>query len=404
MSTIKLKFRPSAQQGQQGSLYFQVIHRRFVRQISLGYKLFPQEWNARQENIIVPLTNSPRRLYLASLQRRITLEMERLRKILKNIGSNYGLGTDIDRLLQAHYTHLNSNGLRYFACQLIQNLRDTGHARIAETYQSALNSFLLFYTDADDILFDEINSELMMRYQRYLKDKGLTLNSISFYMRNLRAVYNRAIEKGLCTQQYPFKHVYTGIAKTTKRALPLKTLREIRNLDLRLDPKMDWARDLFLFSFYTRGMSFIDMAYLQKTDLQNGVLTYHRQKTGQQLHIKWEKPMQDIIDKYNTQNSAYLLPIIQMNGINERRQYLSAVHLANEKLKRIGKLLNLPAPLTTYVARHAWASIAKSQNISLSVISEAMGHDSERTTRIYLATLDTSSVDNANKLIMTSLL
>lgn len=167
---------------------------------------------------------------------------------------------------------------------------------------------------------------------------------------------------------------------------------------------MDYARDIFMFSFYTRGMSFIDMAFLKKKDLQNGILIYRRHKTGQQLYIKWEKPMQDIIEKYDTEDTPYLLPIIKNINCSERQQYLSAVHLINRKLKKLGEILELPAPLTTYVARHAWASIAKSKNISVSVISEAMGHDSERTTRIYLASLDTSSVDKANKLILTSLL
>ena len=119
-------------------------------------------------------------------------------------------------------------------------------------------------------------------------------------MRCLRAVYNRAVEKELVVQRNPFKHVYTGIDKTVKRAVPLKIIRQIRELDLTLTPELDYAKDLFLFSFYTRGMSFVDMAYLKKKNLQNGVLSYRRQKTGQQLFIRWEKPMQEIVDKYDT--------------------------------------------------------------------------------------------------------
>lgn len=163
---------------------------------------------------------------------------------------------------------------------------------------------------------------------------------------------------------------------------------------------MEFAKDIFMFSFYTRGMSFVDIAFLKKENLQNGILSYKRRKTGQQLCIKWEKQMQEIIDKYDNSNNLYLLPIIQRPDKNNWTQYKSAEHLVNNKLKIIGKELGLRSPLTTYVARHSWASIARSKNIPISVISEAMGHDSEATTRIYLATMDTSAVDNANKLIL----
>ena len=207
----------------------------------------------------------------------------------------------------------------------------------------------------------------------------------------------------MTVQRYPFKHVYTGIDRTTKRAVPLKIIRQIRELDLTLYPMSDFARDIFMFSFYTRGMSFIDMAYLKKKDLHNSILSYRRQKTGQKLFIKWEKPMQEIIDKYDTGNTPYLLPIIKDTNLDERRQYKNAAHLVNDKLRKLGEKLELAIPLTTYVARHGWASIAKSKNIPLSIISEAMGHDSEKTTRIYLASLDTSAVDKANSQILKAL-
>ena len=404
MSTIKLKFRPSIQKEKKGSLYFQVIHQRTIRQVSLGCKLFQNEWDADEGTVILPESDSERYSYLLTLQKRIPQEKERLLKQLRRIELTKGTQFDVDQMLRTYRVSLHNNGMLHFARQLIYSLRNSGRARTAETYQSTLNSFLRFYQKADDIPMEEFTPELIIRYQGYLKSEGLTPNSISFYMRNLRAIYNQAIDKGLCLPQTPFKHVYTGIAKTVKRALPLNTLRKIRDIDLTYSPNMDYARDIFMFSFYTRGMSFIDMAFLKKKDLQNGILIYRRHKTGQQLYIKWEKPMQDIIEKYDTEDTPYLLPIIKNINCSERQQYLSAVHLINRKLKKLGEILELPAPLTTYVAHHAWASIAKSKNISVSVISEAMGHDSERTTRIYLASLDTSSVDKANKLILTSLL
>ncbi len=250
-------------------------------------------------------------------------------------------------------------------------------------------------------MLEEIDSEMMMLYEAWLKERDISMNTISFYMRILQATYNRAIEKELTVQRYPFKHVYTGVEKTVKRAVPFKYIKKIKDLELPAGSSIDFARDMFLFSFYTRGMSFVDMAYLKKKNLKNGVLTYRRRKTKQQLTIKWEKPMQEIVDKYPDTN-MYLLPIIR-EVENERKQYENALHLINNKLKEISIMINLAARLTMYVARHSWASVAKSKNIPISVISEGMGHDSESTTQIYLASLDNSVIDKANKLILKNL-
>lgn len=250
----------------------------------------------------------------------------------------------------------------------------------------------------------DINSELMTEYEAYLRSNGVSQNSSSFYMRILRAVYNRSVEKGLTEQKYPFRYVYTGIEKTIKRAVSFKVIKQIRDLDLAPYPTLDYVRDMFLFSFYTRGMSFVDMAYLKKKDLSGGVLSYRRKKTGQQLFIKWEQCMQDIVDKYPPNESSYLLPIIKSAEKDERSQYKNASCLINRNLKIIGSKLGLSIPLTMYVARHSWASIAKSKNIPVTVISEGMGHDSEVTTQIYLAALDTSIIDRANNMILKPLL
>ena len=147
-------------------------------------------------------------------------------------------------------------------------------------------------------------------------------------------------------------------------------------------------------------MSFIDMAHLRKKDLQNGILSYRRRKTGQQLFVKWEKCMQEIVDKYPVNETEYLLPVITEPNKDNRTQYSNGLHRVNHLLKQIGVQLGLHMPLTMYVARHSWASIAKSRNVPIAVISEGMGHDSENTTQIYLASLDTSIVDKANKKIL----
>ena len=292
-----------------------------------------------------------------------------------------------------------SNFMQGVICQLKQ----LGKIRTSETYTSTLASFMKFRAGQDIILCD-IDGNMMMQYEAWLKGKGICPNTTSFYMRILRAVYNRAVENELTEQRYPFKHVYTGIDKTVKRAMPLKAIRQIKGLDLANNHKLDYARDMFLFSFYTRGMSFVDMAYLRKSDLKNGIITYRRRKTGQLLTVKWEKCMEDIIAKYHSNHATrYLLPIITNPMVDERTQYHNAISRVNIALKEVARLAGLHIPLTMHVARHCWASVARSKNIPISIISEGMGHDSEATTRIYLASLDTSAIDRANSLILKDL-
>lgn len=281
----------------------------------------------------------------------------------------------------------------------IASLRQSGKLRTSETYRATLNSFMKFM-DGKDVLLSNMDAELMMGYETYLKEQGASMNTVSFYMRILRATYNRAVDKGVIRQRFPFKHVYTGVEKTVKRAISFKVIRQLKEMDLIHSQSMEFARDMFMFSFYTRGMSFVDMAFLKKTDLNNGMLTYRRKKTGQLLSIRWEKCMQDIVDKYPGNYSTYLLPIIIHIRKDERLQYKNSICLVNRRLKEIGKKLGLVHPLTMYVARHSWASVARGKHIPLSVISEGMGHDSEKTTLIYLAALDTTVIDKANMVVL----
>jgi len=402
MTTVKVKFRASSTKSKEGVLYYRVIHNRMARQIHAGIKLYDREWSGvTQDVVLCSGISSSRQEYLISIREQLAEDIAKLRSIVSRLERNGGAYT-ADKVVELFRLKAECGSFISFARQIIEELKHIGRERTSETYASALQSFLRFRKERD-ILFDDMDSSLMVEYESELKKLGVCPNSTSFYMRNLRAIYNRAVEKDLTPQNYPFRHVYTGIDKTVKRAVPLKVIRQLRDLELKVDSVEGLARDLFLFSFYTRGMSFVDMAYLKKSDLRNGVLTYRRQKTGQQLFIKWEKPMQDIIAKYDTSATPYLLPIIRDIKTDGRRQYLSVSHSVNARLKKLGEQLKLSIPLTSYVARHAWASIAKSKNIPLSIISEAMGHDSENTTRIYLASLDTSVVDKANLAILKSL-
>ncbi|MFR9582594.1 MAG: site-specific integrase [Rikenellaceae bacterium] len=397
MASVKVKFRASQVEEKEGVIYYQIIHERVVRQIKTVYKIYSEEWDEHSSEIVAPKYNDHRVAHISAIKERIKVDLNRLTQIAKSL--NHRGNYSADDVVRTFEKQLKGVALFDFMQSTITRLVELRKYRTSETYKTTLNSFMRF-RGGEDLLLTDVSSDMMMDYEAYLKDKGITNNSISFYMRILRAVYNRAVEGELIEQRFPFKKVYTGVDKTVKRALLLKYIKRIKELDLAIQSDLIFARDMFLLSFYMRGMSFVDMAYLRTKDLKNGVVSYRRRKTGQQLHIKWEKCMQEILQRYPTFDTEYLLPIIRDKSKDSRAQYRNALSSVNNKLKKIGELASVPAPLTHYVARHSWASIAKSRNIPISVISEGMGHDSEATTQIYLASLDSSVVDKANNLIL----
>lgn len=400
MASIKVKFRPSTVADHEGTIYYQIIHERKVRQLLSDYKVFPSEWD-ESRSMVTTTQKSKRKSFILSIRERIRWDVERLTKIDRKLNDN-GLIYTADDVIDEfnHYAHEYS--LFNFMESIIAKLKHNGKIRTSETYKSTFNSFKKFRQD-EDIMLDCLTSEIMESYEAWHKGRGVAPNTISFYTRILRAVYNRAVEDDIIENRNPFKHVYTGVDKTVKRALPLPVIKKIKALDLPLNSSLDYARDMFLMSFYLRGMSFIDMAFLKKSDLKNGYITYRRRKTGQQLIIEWTKEMQMILDKYPENATDYLLPIIKNPGTNERCTYRNMGYNINHNLKKIAKMVGVQIPLTLYVARHSWASAAKAKGIPLSVISEGMGHDNEATTQIYLTSLDTSVVDQANSIILDSI-
>lgn len=291
---------------------------------------------------------------------------------------------------ESHNTSLPS-----FVDQLRTQFLQQNKLRLAETYQSALNSFCL-YINKVEILMEDIDSKMIEGYESYLKQKKLTLNTISFYMRILRAIYNRAVKSGTIADKKPFSHVFTTMTKTAKRAIPIQTIQKIAQAHI-TNKNEALARDLFLFSFYTRGMSFVDIAYLKKTDLNNTYLIYKRKKTGQELKIAWRKEMQELVDRNSSKDGVHLFGILDENSEKSLRfQYHYTQCIINTALKRLGKQLNLETNLTMYVARHSWATIARQKNIPLSVICDGMGHNSEKTTQIYLQSVDAETIDRCN--------
>lgn len=395
MATLKLKFRPSSINGKDGTLFFQIIHQRQVRQIYTGLHISNSEWNAEDVMTTDPSkTSDERTKYLVSIKNSLIEYQKKLQTVISNLNRK-GSPYTVQDVVAAYNAAMKETGLVSFAIKQIDELKKIGKKATARRFESTIKS-LLRYTDNNEVDWAELTPNFVLGFEEFLMKRGLCRNTTSFYMRNLRAIVNRAVEHDLEVPRNPFKHVYTGVDKTVKRAVSLDEICLIRDIDLNGHPSLDFARKVFMFAFYTRGMSFVDIAFLKKSDLRNGIITYSRRKTRQQLIVRIEPETRKIIESFGKSDTAFLLPILTDEANDLDQQYENAYFRINRNIKKVGTMLGLKTKLTLYVARHAWASIAHSNHVPLSTISKAMGHDSEKTTIIYLQSLDTSSVDKAN--------
>lgn len=397
--SVKLCFRPSALDKHEGRLYYRIIIRRVCYQHNSAYTIFPTEWsdNAR---IIIADNDDIRSKDLLTIKSRTLWEMHKIVSIARALSVECS-EADIDTILTEFENAKSKQSFAAFCKEQAERLIATNRLRTSETYLSAYKSFMRF-RGSEDIMLYEFNAKMIEEYETFLQESGVSMNTISFYMRNLRTLLNKAVKQSLIPSCNFFADVYTGIAQTAKRAISMEELRRIKDLDLKLYPNLAYVRDMFMLSFYFRGMSFIDMANLQHSNLQNGHVIYHRRKTKQRMDVKWEPVMTDILDKY-PHDAKYLLPILSSGDKESRSQFKYISKQVNRWLKKVGKMAEVRLPLTMYVARHTWASLAKQKNVPIGVISDALGHDSEKTTLIYLSTLDTSAVDNANSQIIADL-
>lgn len=283
---------------------------------------------------------------------------------------------------------------------IITEKETAGQFRTAEAYRATLNCWLRFIDPEKAMPWKMVTSRSMTLFADYLKKRGATKNTQSFYFRILRAVCNRAQEEGVAVLPGNlFDNVYTGKARTRKRALPIEDIRKIAAAEPK-NRKEQLARDMFIFSFITRGMAPIDMALLRKGNIVDGRLAYRRHKTGRAITMEWITEMREIADRYVRDGSDYLFPLVSSDGAEGWKQFKRGSQVINYHLRKLGKRLNMPMHLTLYVARHSWATVAKSTGVPTALISEAMGHVSERMTQVYLGSIDVGMVDSANREIV----
>ena len=396
MATVKVKLRPSTVPGKAGTIYYQLTHLRQVKQITTKIHLHPQDWDSNKAQIIFTDSTS----YL--LQCKIDRDLDRLKKIIYKIDAECANYT-VNEIIEKFYQTTADYSITDFSTQQIQKLKNDNRRGTARNYSKTLKSLKAFMKNTDST-FNIVTEQFVESYNTFLIQRGVVRNTISFYMRIFRSVYNKAVTQKIIEQTFPFKNVYTGVDRTRKRAVTETVISQLLSIDLKKSKALQFARDLFIFSFYARGMAFVDIVYLKKSNIQNGYITYVRHKTGQELTIRIETRLQNIINQYEKKDSPYLFPILNTEDENKAySQYEIALNYYNRQLKRLSKLLEPNINLSSYTPRHTWATTARNKNVPLSIISAGMGHSSEKTTLIYLTKIDNSIIDEVNKAIIDSI-
>ncbi len=271
-----------------------------------------------------------------------------------------------------------------------------GNARVHKTMRNSVQNFLR----GKDIPIKQINFKWLKKYEAWYLGKGNSVNGLGVMMRTLRAVVNRAIKQKLLSRDaYPFEHYQVKKEKTRKRAVPAIDIEKIKAF-VPQTKQQKRAKDYFLMSFYLMGASFIDLAFLKVDNIKAGRIEYKRRKTGKLHSIKITEPLQEILNKYlkGKKKGDFILNVIKSD--NTKQQYVNVrdeLRRYNRRLKEIGDLCGIENTLTSYVARHSFATIAKFKDVPVSVISQALGHTNLETTETYLAEFDNEILDRYNE-------
>ena len=363
--------------------------------VSLGISVNPENWDFSKNQ---PKAECPNREYIELLIADKLKEYSAKIVELKATNQEFTSTTLVEKvcvnrvnrktvgdLFKAHINSLTSSGRKSYALSIKQ-----------------LYNSLIEFNGHLDILFADMDIVWLRRYEVFLRRMGLAENTIGIRFRTLRSIYNVAIEEdAVSAELYPFKKLKVSKLhqETAKRALSKEDIERVLSYKS-TNRYMRFPIDIFAFTYYCGGINFVDIAHLTKANIMDGRLIYKRQKTKKLIKIPLQPQAVALIEKYSSDDSQYLFPILSdfhKTDIQQANRIHKVISKVNERLKQIGESLNLPIPLTTYVARHSQATVMKRAGVSTAVIREIMGHSSERVTQIYLDSFDNEQVDNALK-------
>lgn len=361
---------------------------------SLGISIKAEQWDFKAN---LPKTKCPKR------DRIILLINERINEIQTAALDKRIAGKDFTAatLVESINNNVTHKTVGEYYLTYIQNLKKENRIRYAGMFEVSYSSFIKFNKHLD-IPFSDIDVAWLKKYEMWMKEQTLSISTISTRIRHLRAVFNLAIaEHAIKNDCYPF-HTYK-VSKlnrqTAKRAISKKDVLKIMKCQGNT-PMECLAIDIFVFSYLNAGINFIDIAKLKHSNIIGNQLIYNREKTKKLINVPLQQQAIEIIAKYKNDKSPYLFPVLtpfhktEIQIANRLHKVLAKI---NKHLKEIGKKLKLPIPLTTYVARHSYATVLKRAGVSTSIISESLGHSSEKITQVYLDSFNNEQINEAMK-------
>lgn len=364
---------------------------------SLNLSINAKYWDFNKEK---PKRNCPDREHIEEV---ISNNLEKVRKQileLKVDGKNFSAQSLINRV-NGEETSITVND---YCNKLLDELEQAGKYGNWRIYKSTYNSIFSFTNGKLDILFSDIDTVWLKGYEQWLINKGNKGTTISLQFRTLRAIYNKAIESKCVKKScYPFEDykVSKFDTSTKKRAISKKDMKKVMAVELD-DPKLEYARDIFVFTYLCGGINFVDIAYLKAINIVDNRIIYNRRKTHKEISIQLLPEAQVILVKYaQGRENNYLFPILDINlHITEKQRNIrihNVLYMIDKRLKIIAKLAKINTHLTTYVARHSFATVLKRSGVATSIISESLGHSSEKITQIYLDSFESKQIDDAMK-------
>jgi len=400
-ATVKIIcFKSKTLKNGEHPLMIRVCKDRKVKYQSLGISIHPDNWDFQKNR---PLLKCPNRELILKII--LDKEAEFLTKILEltAMRKEYTAAT----LLASKTNKIKAITVAEFYNELIKNFQKTDRLGNARAYKCSLHSIINFCTKKD-LFFSDIDNIWLKKYEQWLRNNKCTEVSISLYFRTLRSVYNNAIaEKCASKSDYPFDEfkISKFDTSTQKRAISKEAIKKIMDVDLSKEKfYVQFSRDVFIFSYLCGGINFIDIASLKNSNLIDNKLAYIRKKTKKKINTPLSSEALQIIQKYsanNTDSNAYIFPILDYKIHKTEQQKDNRIHkiagIVNPSLKIIAKLAGIKTNLTTYVARHSFATVLKNSGVSVALISETLGHSNITTTQIYLDSFESEQISEAFK-------
>ena len=381
-------------------LMLRVTKDRKRKYVSLGVSVQLKYWDFDKDT---PKFNCPNKDLILNIIDKKTMEYRKQLLEFQNIEKDY----TAQKLVDTVNKPFKRKSVETVFTELIQELKNEKRIGNANFYKFALNSLKTFNNGSMDIPFTDIDVTWLKKYESWMKSNGNATNTMGVRFRALRAIYNLAIQQRIVKKEYyPFDEFKVSKLRenTNKRAIPKDAIQKIVNFDVGKIPKFHTplialSKDVFLFSYLGCGINFIDIAHLKHSNIKDSRIVYNRHKTGKVINFPLQPHAIELIKKYNSPNSEYLFPIlnekVHITELQQHYRIQKIIKKVNKWLKIIAGKAGIETDLTTYVARHSYATVLKRSGVNIALISETLGHSDLKTTQIYLDSFENSQIDEA---------